>query len=71
VTPIDGDVDEQARAFARSLVASGQVRTAPGATRRLAAAPQPRADVPQQTPSHEIRVVNGEPTLVRIGFACR
>ena len=71
VTPADSVVDDQARAFVRSLVASGQIRTQGRATRRMAAAPQPRADVPQRMPSHEIKVVNGEPTLVRIGFTCR
>ena len=71
VTQANSEVDDQARAFVRALVASGQVRTAPQATRRLAAPPQPRPDVPQKTPSHEIRVIAGEPTLVRVGFACR
>jgi hypothetical protein len=71
VTQIDGDADEQARAFARSLVASGQVRTAPRATRRLAAPPQPPPNVPQRAVSHEIRIVDDQPTLVRVGFACR
>jgi hypothetical protein len=68
VTPADGAADNEARAFALALVASGQVRTAPQATRRLAAAPQPSVDRPQRTPSHEIRIMDGEPTLVRVGF---
>lgn len=72
VTPADGAGDQEARAFASALVASGQVRTAPLATRRLAVAPQPSTDRPQRTASHEIRVVDGEPTLVRVGFlGCR
>ena len=72
VTPADGGADTEARAFARALVASGQVRTAPQATRRLAAAPQPTVDRPQRTASHEIRILDGEPTLVRVGFlGCR
>ena len=72
VTPADGTSDNEARAFAQALVASGQVRTAPQATRRLAVAPQPSTDRPHRTPSHEIRIVDGEPTLVRVGFlGCR
>jgi hypothetical protein len=71
VAPADTDVDENARAFARALVASGQVRTAPAAGRRLAAfAPIP-ADRSPRTATHEIRLVSGQPTLVRVGFACR
>ncbi len=61
----------QARAFARSLVANGDVRTAPRAARRLAAAPQPPAARVPHTPSHEIRLVGGQPTLVRVGFSRR
>ena len=71
VTSSEGDAAVQARAFARSLVANGDVRTAPRAARRLAAAPQPpTARVPHK-PSHEIRLVGGEPTLVRVGFSHR
>jgi len=71
VTPADSDVDENARAFARALVASGQVRTAPAAGRRLASAVQPPQDQPRRMATHEIRIVGGQPTLVRLGFACR
>lgn len=72
VTPADAGSDDEARAFVRALVASGQVRTAPRATRRLAVSPQPSADRPQRTPSHEIRILDGEPTVVRVGFlGCR
>jgi hypothetical protein len=69
ITSSEGEVAGQARAFARSLVANGDVRTAPRAARRLAAAPQPpTARVPHK-PSHEIRLVGGQPTLVRVGFS--
>jgi hypothetical protein len=71
VTSSAGEAVEHARAFARSLVANGDVRTAPRAARRLAAAPQPPAGRVPHKPSHEIRVVAGQPTLVRVGFSCR
>jgi hypothetical protein len=70
VTPADGDVEENARAFARALVAHGQIQTAPTAGRRLAAAVEVAADQPRRKPTHEIRLVGGQPTLVRIGFTC-
>lgn len=71
VTSSEGEAAAQARAFARSLVANGDVRTAPRAARRLAAAPQaPSARVPHPA-SHEIRLVDGQPTLVRVGFSDR
>ncbi len=68
VTPADGAADNQARAFVQALVASGQIRTAPRARRRGAAPLQPPADLPHRTPSHEIRIVDGAPTVVRVGF---
>ena len=72
VTSSEGEAATQARAFARSLVANGDVRTAPRAARRLGAAPQPPADPGADSrTSHEIRMVDGEPTLVRVGFAER
>jgi hypothetical protein len=64
----DPQADEEARSFARALVASGQVRTAPRARRRLAAAPEPAPGRPHR-PTHEVRVVDDQPTLVRVGFA--
>jgi hypothetical protein len=70
VTSSEGDAAVHARAFARSLVASGDVRTAPRAARRLAA-PQPPAGRVPHKPSHEIRIVRGQPTLVRVGFSRR
>jgi hypothetical protein len=71
VTSSEGQATDQARAFARSLVANGDVRTAPRAARRLAAAPQPQAPRVPHTASHQIRLVDGQPTLVRVGFSCR
>lgn len=68
VTPAHGDVDAQARAFAKSLLDNGDIKTAPRAMRRLAAPPQPSTDRGSRAPTHEIRIVGGEPTLVRIGF---
>jgi hypothetical protein len=69
--PADAAADEDARAFARALVASGQVRTAPAAARRGASVVAPQPDRPPQTATHEVRMVSGRPTLVRVGFACR
>lgn len=71
VSSSEGDAAAHARAFARSLIASGDVRTAPRAARRLAAAPQPPAGSVPHKPSHEIRMVGGQPTLVRVGFSHR
>jgi hypothetical protein len=78
VAPADAGSDEQARAFARGLVAAGQVRAAPAtvrrasaAVRRLAVVPQPAAGTAPPSASHEIRVIQGRPTLVRVGFAER
>ena len=71
VTSSEGEAATQARAFARSLVANGDVRTVPRAARRLAAPPQPPAARAPRRTSHEIRLVDGEPTLVRVGFAER
>lgn len=68
VIPAQGDADAQARAFARSLLASGDIKVAPRATRRLGAAPQPTVDRGARKPTHEIRIVGGEPTLKRVGF---
>ncbi len=71
VTPASGEVEQHARAFVRALVASGDVRTAPRAARRMRAAPQPQVRGPRRQTSHEIRIVGGQPTLVRIGFSHR
>jgi hypothetical protein len=69
VTSSEGEAAAQARAFARSLVVNGDVRTAPRAARRLAAPPQPPATRVPHRASHEIRLVDGQPTLVRVGFS--
>lgn len=73
VTPASGQVEDEARAFVRALVASGEVRTAPRAATRMrtSAAPQPQVQSPRKRTSHEIRLVGGQPTLVRVGFSHR
>lgn len=72
VMPASGDVEVEARAFVRALVASGDVRTAPRAASRMrGVAPQPQVQNPRKRTSHEIRIVGGEPTLVRLGFSHR
>lgn len=68
VTEAD-EVNNEARAFVRTLVQSGDLRVAPRAARRIGApvAPQVRR---RQTATHEVRMVKGEPTVVRVGFSC-
>lgn len=69
VTPAQGDVDAQARAFARALLENGDIAVAPRASRRMAGpAPKPSVDRGSRKPTHEIRIVAGEPTLRRVGF---
>jgi hypothetical protein len=68
VTPAQGDVEAHARAFARALLANGDIKTAPRAMRRMGAAPQPSVDVGSRKPTHEIQIRGGQPELVRIGF---
>jgi hypothetical protein len=70
VAPADDAADENARAFARALVAHGQIRTAPAAGRRVAPTVAAAPDGPPRMATHEIRLVSGQPTLVRVGFAC-
>jgi hypothetical protein len=85
VLPAEGEAEIEARAFARTLVANGDVRqvtpaTPPDATptrRRLrgatpvAGALPPRLPGAPFPPTHEIQTVDGAPTLVRVGFSCR
>ncbi len=68
ITPAQGEVDAQARAFVKSLLDNGDIKTAPRAMRRMVAPPQPSTDRASRAPTHEIRILGGEPTLVRIGF---
>lgn len=68
VTPASGEVEAQARAFARSLLENGDIQTAPGAVRRMGAAPRPAVDRGSRKPTHEIRIRHGQPELIRIGF---
>jgi hypothetical protein len=69
VTPSTGDAEQaHARAFARMLVESGQLRTTPSVRRRMRGA-QPPSDGQRPTASHEVRIVEGEPTIVRRGFS--
>jgi hypothetical protein len=68
VTPASGEVEAQARAFARSLLENGDIQTAPRAVRRMGAAPRPAVDRGSRKPTHEIRIKRGQPELIRIGF---
>jgi hypothetical protein len=63
-----GAVEDEARAFVRTLVQSGDVKVAPKLTRRVQAPIAPQ-DRPPRKPTHEIKTEDGEPTLVRVGFA--
>ena len=72
VSPASGDAERQARAFARTLIASGDVKVSGRITRsRRIAPPPPTVTPPKRTASHEIRTVAGEPTIVRVGFSYR
>ncbi|MFL5674980.1 MAG: hypothetical protein ACJ779_08240 [Chloroflexota bacterium] len=71
VSPATGDAERQARAFARTLVAAGDIRVSTRVTRARRIAPPPAVAPPKRTASHEIRVVAGEPTVVRVGFSSR
>jgi hypothetical protein len=73
VTPASTEAEREARALARVLLANGDIAAAP--TRRtrgrradIVAAPQRPSPFP---PTHEIRRIGGENTLVRRGFAAR
>jgi hypothetical protein len=82
VLPVEGEAETEGRAFARALAANGDIRgaaqPAPAAPRRRLRGPAaiagaqpariPNAPFP---PTHEIQVVNGAPTIVRVGFSCR
>lgn len=86
-TPANQAIEAEGRAFARALVANGDIRPS-GATgaerpagrpvRRLRgarSAPEvqlpPRPPFAPFPPTHEIRSVAGEPTITRVGFSCR
>ena len=71
VSPATGDAERQARAFARTLIASGDIKVSSRATRSRRIAAPPAVAPPKRTASHEIRVVAGEPTIVRVGFSFR
>ncbi len=72
ITPAGDEVEAEARAFVRALIASGDVRVPPRAATRMAAAlPEPDRQNPRQRTSHEIRIQGGQPTLVRVGFSHR
>ena len=76
ITGIVGDpvaasasIDSEARAFVRTLVSNGDVKVNARVARGVAPiAPQV---TPRRTATHEVRTVNGKPTLVRVGFAER
>jgi len=71
VSPATGDAERQARAFARTLIASGDIKVSARATRARRIAPPPAIAPPKRTASHEIRSVGGQPTIVRVGFSLR
>ncbi len=83
IKPADQDVEREGRAFARALLANGDIRNtvqtaAPAGRRRTrggssagVVAPQPRPAYAPFPPTHEVKIVAGEPTLSRIGFSGR
>ena len=56
VSPATGDAERQARAFARTLIASGDISVSARATRGRRIAPPPAIAPPKRTASHEIRI---------------
>jgi hypothetical protein len=70
VQPATGEVDNEARAFVRALVQSGDVRVPARVARRLQAPPM-RGTMPRRTATHEVQIEQGRPTLKRVGFSCR
>lgn len=68
VAPVTPEAESDARAFARALLANGQLRVAPRVARRVRAAGPVAAAPPRPTATHEIRIVDGEPTIRRRGF---
>jgi hypothetical protein len=83
VKPADQEVEREGRAFARALLANGDIRgtaatAAPATGRRTRggggksiAPPPPRPAYAPFPPTHEVRIVAGEPTLARVGFSGR
>jgi hypothetical protein len=80
--PADSDVEAESRAFARTLVANGDIVAVDGgplaASRRrlrgparIAGALPPRQAGAPYPPTHRIAQVDGQPTIVRVGFAAR
>jgi hypothetical protein len=83
IKPADQEVEREGRAFARALLANGDIRgtaqpTGASGRRRTRGAspvgviaPQPRPAYAPFPPTHEVKIVGGEPTLRRIGFSGR
>jgi hypothetical protein len=83
VRPADQEVEREGRAFARALLANGDIRSTPpaaaagtgrrtrGARPRGVVQPPPRPAYAPFPPTHEVRIVAGEPTLTRVGFSGR
>lgn len=89
VRPADRQIENEGRAFARALLANGDIRATPmtspeeggaptgrrrmrGGTRpRFQMQPLPRPAHAPFPPTHEVRMVGGEPTLARVGFSGR
>jgi len=83
VRPADQEVERESRAFAAALLANGDIRgsaarAAPASGRRTRGgggkgiiAPAPRPAYAPFPPTHEIRSVGGQPTLIRVGFSGR
>lgn len=81
--PASAEVEREARAFARALLANGDVRSTPAETavaprRRTRGAARvgifrapPRPSYAPLPPTHEVRLVDGQPTLTRVGFSGR
>ena len=82
VHPVEGDVEAEGQAFARALVANGDVVGVDGdatpvpqrrlrGPARIAGALPPRQAGSPYPPTHRVVRIDGTPTIVRIGFAGR
>lgn len=77
VSPADAPAEVEARAFARALLANGDLtreeaagpRRLRGATMAPMALPPPRPVNAPFPPTHAVRTIDGLATIVRIGFA--
>ena len=76
VSQVDAAAESEARAFARMLLANADVKDPAGPAGRshlrghsFAVSPEQRPANAPFPPTHTVRVIAGQPTIVRVGFA--